>query len=146
MHHHVRRTIVLFIPLLLYLLVKQYEVSQSSESDKRSILNSKSSKRRRQKKRVLWTNVNERISDLQFRRMFRMDRECFHLLCQRIISVGEKEFKSEAYIDAFLKGKDPMYDAHVCTSGGYVSGEVKLGIALRLLAGGNAIDLGVILT
>ena len=37
-----------------------------------------------------------------------------------------------------------MYDDHVRTSGGYVSGEVKLGIALRLLAGGDAMDLGVI--
>ena len=80
MHHHARRTIVLFIPLLLYLLVKQYEVSQSSESDKRSILNSKNAKRRRKKKRVLWTNVNERISDLQFKRKFRMDREFFSFI------------------------------------------------------------------
>ena len=64
---------------------------------------------------------------------------------QRIIcSIGERKFKSEAYIDAFLKGKDNMYDANEKTSGGYISGEVKLGITLRLLAGGDAFDLGII--
>ena len=74
-----------------------------------------------------------------------MDRKCFSLLCERIISsVGEKEIKSEPYIDAFLKGKDKMYDANVCTTGGYIAGEVKLAVTLRLLAGGDALDLGVI--
>ena len=73
-----------------------------------------------------------------------MTRDCFALLCSSIISkIGEKQFKSEAYIDAFLKGKDPMYEANTQTTGGYISGEVKLAITLRLLAGGDALDLGV---
>ena len=67
------------------------------------------------------------------------------MLCQRIIqSVGEKEFKSEAYIDAFLKGKDIMYDANVHTTCVYIAGEVKVAITPRLLSSGNALDLGVI--
>jgi len=37
-----------------------------------------------------------------------------------------------------------MHRAHVLTSGGYISGEVKLGITLRLLAGGDALDLGAL--
>ena len=74
-----------------------------------------------------------------------MTRDCFNLLCQRIIvCVGEAKFKSEAYIDAFLKGKDQMYDANVKTTGGYIAGEVKVAITLRLLGGGDALDLGVI--
>ena len=36
-----------------------------------------------------------------------------------------------------------MYDANVQTTGGYVSGEVKLAITLRLLAGRDALDLAV---
>ena len=37
-----------------------------------------------------------------------------------------------------------MYRAKDKTSGGYISGEVKLAITLRLLAGGDALDLGVL--
>ena len=70
----------------------------------------------------------------QIRKIFCMNRECFDLLSQRIItSIGESKFKSEVCIDAFLKGKYNMYDANVKTTGGYISGEVKLGVTLRLL-------------
>ena len=37
-----------------------------------------------------------------------------------------------------------MYDANVKTTGGYVAGEVKLALTLRLLGGGDALDLAVI--
>ena len=37
-----------------------------------------------------------------------------------------------------------MYNANVKATGGYISGEVKLAIALRLLAGGDSYDLVVI--
>ena len=37
-----------------------------------------------------------------------------------------------------------MHHAHVQTSGGYISGELKLGIALGLLAGGDALYLGAL--
>ena len=74
-----------------------------------------------------------------------MTREYLDLFSQRIIiSIGESQFKSEAYIDEFLKGKDNMYDVNIITTGGYIAGEVKLGITLHLLAGGDALDLGVI--
>ena len=73
-----------------------------------------------------------------------MSRQYFILLCQKVIcAVGESSFKSESYIDAFLRGKDSMFNAHEQTSGGYVSGETKLAITLRLLAGGDSYDLGV---
>ena len=82
---------------------------------------------------------------MQLRRMFRMTRNCFKKLCETIIDkVGEKNFKSEAYINTFLIGHDSMFDAHLLTSGGYISGEVKLAVTLRLLAGGSCYDLGVI--
>ena len=37
-----------------------------------------------------------------------------------------------------------MFDAHVKTCGGYISGETKVGITLRILAGGYVLDLGVL--
>ena len=49
---------------------------------------------------------------------------------------------SEAHIDAFLKGKDCMYDVNVRTICGYITGKVKVSVALRLLAGGDELDLG----
>ena len=73
----------------------------------------KNAKNRRVKKRIKWSTVGERISDIQFRRMFRMTRKCFGELCSNITTlVGEKEFKSESYIDAFLADKDRMFMAH----------------------------------
>ena len=108
-------------------------------------MNSINGKNRRIKKRILWSDVNKRIGDFQFRIMFRMTRPCFNRLCQHIIAyTGEKAFKSEAYINAFLKDKCPKYEGLSKTNGGYISGEVKLAVTLRFLAGGDALDLGVI--
>ena len=68
-----------------------------------------------------------------------MTRECFTLLCFSIIgAIGERQFKSQHYIDSFLSGTNAMYDANVLAKGGYISGEVKLSITLRILAGGDA--------
>ena len=110
-----------------------------------SQLNSTLAKNRRKKERITWSKVNERISNMQFRQMFRMTRDCFQMLCQEIESiVGEREFKAESYINAHLEGLDHMYMANKMTSGGYISGEIKLAIALRILAGADALDLSVI--
>ena len=62
--------------------------------------------KRRIKIRLTWSEVNSRISDAHFRMMFRMSRTCFKQLCDKIIiSVGERSFMSQAYIDAFLVEK-----------------------------------------
>ena len=47
------------------------------------------------------------------------------------------------YINVFLKGNDSLHDANVQTLGGYISGEIKLGITLILLACGDAFDFAV---
>ena len=138
------------LTILLYLCLKRYC------NDKQLLLiseqRSRQARGRRDKERIQWSELQERISDIHFRRMFRMTRLCFDLLCQKIIAaVGESGFKSEAYIDAFLEGDSFIFDrskqmhqAQKLTSGGYVSGEIKLAIALRLLAGGSSLDLAVI--
>ena len=74
-----------------------------------------------------------------------MNIDCFNCLCQRIIcSISERDFRSESYIAAFLKDKDSMYIANVETTGGYISGKVKLAASLRLLACGDSYDFAVI--
>ena len=107
----------------------------------------------RKKKRVNWAELNTRISCSQFRRMFRMTRPCFKLLCQNIIAaVGESTFKSEVYIPYFLDQpytfqcscQVSIYLAQKEASGGYLCGEVKLAITLRILAGGDSLDLGAL--
>ena len=77
--------------------------------------------------------------------MFRMTMPCFVELCQTIIGkVGESNFKSQAYIDSFLRGNGTIYNANEKATGGYISVEIKLTITIRLLAGGDAYDLAVI--
>ena len=74
-----------------------------------------------------------------------MTRVCFQLLCAKIISqIGESNFKSESYINAFLLNKNKMFMAHQKTSGRCISSKIKLAITLQLLAGGNACDLGIL--
>ena len=116
-----------------------------------SLHRSHSALHRRKIKRTTWEEFNTKVTDVHFRRMFRMTRDCFSMLCNRIIvHVGESNFKSEAYLDAYLRDNSyndtftRMHHAHLSTSGGYISGEVKLAIAIRMLAGGSALDLAVI--
>ena len=74
-----------------------------------------------------------------------MTREAFDELSGLIINhVGESVFRSESYIDNFLVNKNHLYMAHCLTSGGWISGETRLAITLRILAGGNSYDIGVI--
>ena len=109
-------------------------------------------KKRRKKECIKWSEVQERISDVHFRWMFRMTRECFLLLCQKIIAkVGERSFLSEDYINSFLEGNyidydcsKQIYQAQKITSGGFISGKIKLVITLHMLAGGSSLDLSVI--
>ena len=71
-----------------------------------------------------------------------MTYHCFKVLCQRIIfSIDEEKLKSEAYIDAFLKNKSIIYNAHNLNMIGYISGEAKLAVILRDLASNDAVDL-----
>ena len=114
-----------------------------------SSVRSKAAHDRRKKVRIRWSEVNKRISDKQFRKMFRMTRDCFDKLCERIISkVGQPKFKSQTYIDNVLDvpiasstnyKQTSIYNAH-----SNISGEIKLAITIRMLAGGDPYDLGVL--
>ena len=107
------------------------------------------------RKRFVWQAFKDSLPPSAFRRMFRMTNECFDELCADIEEVvGEEEFKSEAYIERCLKiekedystasKKRKMFYAHTTTSGGYIAGEVKLAITLRLLSGASYLDIGAL--
>ena len=151
-----RRKYHTILPLILYICFKQFCQKQHDVSA--SILKSDLALSRRIKIRVPWSIINERISDIHFRRMFRMTRQCFDELCSKIrCSIGERAFLSEKYIDAFMSDDDistchfmstcrlsRMYRAHCRTSGGFISGEMKLAITIRMLAGWSPLDLAIL--
>ena len=122
-----------------------------------SSLRKKASRERRWRQRKRWEDFSTSLTDRQFRRYFRMPRECFDLLCKKIrANVGEDKFKSEEYLEDLTNSLAPAPDsiatcrlrrlakAHLNHTGGWISGEVKLAITLRMLAGGSYLDLGLI--
>ena len=62
---------------------------------------------RKIKERKSWREGSKRFSGRMFYRLFRMHRPCFNRLCARIEkAVGQKEFKSENYIDRLRSEKN----------------------------------------
>lgn len=98
------------------------------------------------KPRIKWSVLSANFSDEKFRRTFRMTRECFQQLCFKIErAIGEKEFRSEDYLQDPSNYRDfRLYKSHMIRFGGYISGEIKLAITLRLLAGASYLDLELI--
>ena len=98
-----KATKVITVHLLSQLLQSNREESLREIYDRRwkEISNQRKSgaKNRRCKRRRSWIGFQERLSDRQFRRYFRMSRECFQLLCDKIeYNIGSDEFKSEQYL------------------------------------------------
>jgi hypothetical protein len=79
-----------------------------------------------------------------------MSRPCFQKLCDTIErNVGENLFCSETYIKETLCGNTAgklasIFRAHEVTSGGFICGEVRVAITLRLLAGASYLDVAYI--
>ena len=128
--------------LLEKLLCKQYFASVTKQQ---------SAENRKCRQRTSWSSFEHRLTDKQFRRYFHMERACFFYLCDRIIAnVGEADFKSEEYLQHMKCGyvvedKDiNILHAHEQSTGGFVSGEVKLALTLRLLGGGSYMDLALL--
>ena len=96
--------------------------------------------------RCSWNSFNKLISNRQFRRMFRMSRDCFNSLCKLIeMNVGSFVFKSEIFIKSLSNSKSKnMHKVHGITTGGFISGEVKVALTLRMLAGGSYLDLALL--
>ena len=70
----------------------------------------------------------------------------------RLLQISERKYKYEECISAFLDNpyRPPLSQkalahlTHGHTTGGYISGEIKLAIALRLMTGCDALDLSVL--
>ncbi len=94
-----------------------------------------SRERPRNRRRSTWTTFSGSFSDRIFRRMFRMSRDSFEELCRLIeTNVGEEVFKSEIYL---ANRAGTATDAARNAVGGFISGEMKVAMTIRLLAGGS---------
>ena len=108
------------------------------------------SKHRRFRQRKSWSEFRNDLTDTQFRRYFRMSKEMFRQLCHQIIDViGEEEFKSEDFINEKINSvrfgsQDNIFVAHAQSTGGIISGEVKVALTLRILGGGTYLDMALI--
>jgi hypothetical protein len=92
---------------------------------------------------------NQEIDDFtesRFRRYFRMPRVAFATFCATIIdAVGADVFKPESSFDPVeQEGDRRRHGGAIDTCGGPMSGEVRVAIFLRLLAGASYLDLMVI--
>jgi hypothetical protein len=89
--------------------------------------------------RTSWFEWSSAINDNIFRRMFRMPRDSFETLCGLIENkVGSAKFKSESWLAERVL---PATNAATEAIGGFVSGQYKMAIFIRLLAGASYLDL-----
>ena len=126
---------------ILLLLLLQFVAAQQENAigDLESLLASHIREQRRlnrslpaDKVRVTWSAFVDRITTVHFRRMFRMPIEAFNDLCQKLTAeIGEEEFRSEKYLAEASNGEPSTF----------ISGEVKVGVCIRMLAGGSYLDL-----
>lgn len=90
------------------------------------------------------------MTDRKFRRYFRMSKQLFKRLCDIIQdNIPPHEFKSEEYLEKLLESPvvDPSRNilfAHAQSTGGFVSGEIKLAITLRILGGATYMDCALL--
>jgi DDE superfamily endonuclease len=90
-----------------------------------------------EKTRPTWEAFSGRVSTIHFRRMFRMSIEAFTALCKCISTkVGEDRFRSEEFLLKQEQGSDDEERKIP-----HIPGEIKVAIAIRMLAGGSYLDL-----
>jgi len=93
------------------------------------------------KTRTSWAEFNQLVSDEHFRRMFRMPRDVFASLCERLCKkVGERVFRPESFLMEGGMAHKKMAAAQQHT-GGCMPGEVKAAVLIRILTGGSYLDL-----
>jgi len=130
----------LLLVLLLVCVKVNNDVREANEALIRQI---KRLNRSRPKKKVrpTWNSFMRRVSPVHFRRMFRMPVATFEKLCDDACNrMTEEIFRPEAFL---LHGgmSDQPTSRPLQHQGGYVPGEVKAAVSLRLLAGGSYLDL-----
>ena len=112
-----------------------------------------SARQRRCRQRKSWQDFQSKLTDRQFRRYFRMSRNCFAYLRAKIESdAGEQTVKSKMYLTNLKDSKSAKDQSkahahnnlHKKPTGGFISREVKLAITLRILAGGSYLDMALL--
>jgi len=136
---------IIFLLLLLEVMNQKIDTTTTLlQGQLRSLIHQESLLNRRlpqAKQRKSWHEFTEEISAEHFRRMFRMSTVIFNNLCMRIIDkIGETIFRSENYIQdgGMSKKKTAAAQSH---TGGYIAGEIKVAVTIRLLLGGSYLDL-----
>lgn len=106
--------------------------------------------KRKLRVRTKWSDFHKLLSSSQFHRYFRMEKSYFKSLCNRIeASVGKDVFLSERFLNGEIGDMQyyrlhKMKHAHEYSTGGFISGEIKVAITLRLLSGASYQDLGLL--
>ena len=142
-----RMNMILLTTLLIGIGVVGTLYTCLTNSLSRSEWCSAQAKARTPRKRPTWSQENERMTDRLFYRLFRMSRPCFKKLCKKIEKgVGEKAFKSEKFLDKMKEEGHStvlgsMHRASEATTGDYICGEIKVAIALRMMAGASYLDM-----
>ena len=98
--------------------------------------------------RKSWVAFQDWLTERQFRHYFRMSKVLFQQLVDDVsAAVGADEFKSEQYLQQRINGTSMFPDpsnniliAHHDSTGGFVSGEIKMAITLRILGGASYLD------
>jgi hypothetical protein len=138
-------TLIAIVNAWLQFLLTIAAISESTARNVSEKISFAASNRNLKGPRVMFSELSSDLSDTQFKGMFRMDRQCFHELCTAIEnSIGQDSFKSEEYLKVLEKSNDRkgrMYRAHIVGSGGYISGELKVALSLRILGGGSYWDV-----
>lgn len=116
---------------------------------RRGQINRHYAKHREPRPRKSWARLKRVMTDRQFRRYFRMSKDMYQMLCNDIEDIiGAEEFKSEDFLNTMLTtprvgSANNIYVAHENSTGGMISGEIKLAITLRILGGGSYMDIAM---
>ena len=111
---------------------------------RRARINQFHARRRILVERKPFSKFAAKLTDKQFRRYFRMSKIYFQLLVDEIEDVvGSDNFKSERYLNNLVAsegdGSRNIAVAHLRSTGGMLSGEIKLALTLRVRGGGGHI-------
>jgi len=136
--------------LLLLLNVLEHEVTvlranvvAAMDQIRREELTAQRAKPNTTARRKSFEQIIGVLSPKAFHRMFRMNRDSFDKLCENVIAkVGACVFKSEEWLISDEARSTNTATFHATSAlGGTLSGEMKLGIMLRMLAGASYLDV-----
>ena len=136
--------------LLLLLNVLEHEVTvlranvvAAMDQIRRDKLSAKRAKPNSTTRRKSFEQIIGVLSPTTFHRMFRMNRDSFDKLCENVIAnVVACVFKSEEWLISDEARSTNTATFHATSAlGGTLSGEMKLGIMLRMLAGASYLDV-----